>query len=270
MLGEYSGSDDQAMYITLFILTAGSDNPRMTMNAFLMACIAWPESIRRMRLELDRICGADADRLPGMEDLANAPYASAVIKEVLRWRPTVPLIPQRVLVEDLEFEGYKFPAGTEFLVNTISVCTHGFDDPSSFKPERWLGTKKDGEQSDTHSGGAGVQHNLWQFAFNAGRRSCVGYKLAQKEMFVAFSRLVYCFDFSPAGEFNDRELNAFAPGQPFPVRATQRNVGYGEPQTELSWIGKVSTRLDKSFTRTHVHHATANGYLVPTRSQQQQ
>ncbi|KAI8945648.1 cytochrome P450 [Xylaria longipes] len=221
MLREYGGSDDQAMYITLFIITAGSDNPRMTLNAFFMACIAWPEPIRRMRLELDSICGADACRLPDLNDLTRAPYSSAVVKEVLRWRPTVPLIPQRVLVEDLEFEGYKFPRGTEFLVNTIGVCTNGFDEADSFKPERWLGDK-DGKPNDTRSDG-GVQQNLWQFAFNAGRRSCVGYKLAQKEMFIAFSRLVYCFDFSPAGAFNDKELNAFAPGQPFPVKITARS-----------------------------------------------
>lgn len=37
-----------------------------------------------------------------------------MVKEVLRWRPTVPLVPQRVLVEDMDFEGYRFPKGTEF------------------------------------------------------------------------------------------------------------------------------------------------------------
>ncbi|KAI1202310.1 cytochrome P450 [Nemania serpens] len=224
MLGEYTGSEDQAMYITLFILTAGSDNPRMTMNAFLMACIAWPESIRRMRLELDSICGADAYRLPGIDDLVSAPYTSALIKEVLRWRPTVPLIPQRVLVEDLEFEGYTFPRGTEFLVNTVSVCAQGFEEADRFKPERWLENEYATQNGTSHF--SGVQQNLWQFAFSAGRRSCVGYKLAQKEMFIAFSRLVYCFDFSPAGDFSDKQLNAFAPGEPFPVKATVRSSAH--------------------------------------------
>ncbi|KAI0547684.1 cytochrome P450 [Xylaria curta] len=224
MLGEYKGSDDQAMYITLLIFSAGSDNPRMTLNSFIMACLAWPEPIRRMRLELDSICGGDAYRLPCMDDLASAPYSSAVVKEVLRWRPTVPLTPQRVLVENLEFEGYKFPRGTEFLVNTIAVCANGFDEADTFKPERWLGYKE-GKQDDSRSN-SGVDQNLWQFAFNAGRRSCVGYKLAQKELFVAFSRLAYCFDFSPAGEFNDKELNAFAPGQPFPVKITVRSPAH--------------------------------------------
>ncbi|KAI2626809.1 cytochrome P450 [Xylaria nigripes] len=219
MLGEYGGSDDQAMYIALFAITAGSDNPRMTLNAFIMACIAWPEPIQRMRLELDSICGADANRLPNLNDLSNAPYSSAVVKEVLRWRPTVPLVPQRVLVEDLEFEGHRFPKGTEFLINTLATCMHGFDEADSFKPERWLEKQAGGT-------GANVEQNLWQYAFSAGRRSCVGYKLAQKEMFIAFSRLVYCLDFAPAGKFSDKELNAFAPGEPFPVKITARSPAH--------------------------------------------
>ncbi|GAP82909.2 putative cytochrome P450 [Rosellinia necatrix] len=237
MLGEYTGSEDQAMYITLFIITAGSDNPRMTMNAFLMVCIAQPEFIQRMRLELDNVCGADADRLPNLDDLVRAPYSSAVVKEVLRWRPTVPLIPQRVLAQDLEFEGYRFPRGTEFLVNAVSVSTCGFDEADKFKPERWLGDGKDEHQGDTMPD-VSVRQDLWQFAFSAGRRSCVGYKLAQKELFIAFSRLVYCFDFSPAGAFDDKELNAFAPGEPFPVKATIRS-----PAHELL-IRKETARCD--------------------------
>ncbi len=50
----------------------------------------------------------------------------------------MPLIPQRMLVEDMDFEGYRFPAGTEFLVNSIPVCSDGYDQPNEFLPERWL------------------------------------------------------------------------------------------------------------------------------------
>ncbi|KAI0543171.1 hypothetical protein GGR58DRAFT_12340 [Xylaria digitata] len=103
-----------------------------------MACVAWPESVRRMRFELDRICGSDAHRLPNLDDLANAPFSSAIVKEVLRWRPTVPLIPQRVLTQNLEFEEHMFPSGTEPLVNTVSACSYGFDEATSFKSEQWF------------------------------------------------------------------------------------------------------------------------------------
>ncbi|RYP00941.1 hypothetical protein DL764_006342 [Monosporascus ibericus] len=206
-LENYSGTEEQAMYITMLALTAGADNPRMAMNAWVMACLAYPTTMQQAQDELERVCGANAHRLPSLDDLPSLPYMCAVVKEVLRWRPTVPLVPQRVLVKDLEFEGYRFPAGTEFLVNAISVCADGYNKPAEFHPERWLGSEE---------WGAGIEQDLWQFAFNAGRRSCVGYKLAQKELFVAFARLLYCFDFYPPSDFDDKELNAFEPGEPFP------------------------------------------------------
>lgn len=56
-------------------------------------------------------------------------------KGVLRWRPTVPLMPQRLSVEDREFEGYSFPKGTEFLVSTMAVCRGVHDNPGDFNPD---------------------------------------------------------------------------------------------------------------------------------------
>ncbi|KAI0120265.1 cytochrome P450 2C31 [Hypoxylon sp. NC0597] len=223
ILKDYSGTEEQAMYLAIFAVTAGADNPRMTINAWVMACLAYPAAMQRARDELEGICGNDAHRLPSLSDLPNLPYMCAMVKEVLRWRPTVPLIPQRVLVEDLEFEGYKFPAGTEFLVNNVAVCRGSYHRPAEFIPERWL----EGDNKEHGSKGTSdIEQDLWQFAFSAGRRSCVGYKLAQKELFVAFARVIYCFDISPAGEFDNRKLNAFDPGEPFPAKVTVRSPAH--------------------------------------------
>lgn len=224
VLKDYSGTEEQAMYLSILALTAGSDNPRMAMNAWVMACLAYPTTLQRARDELDHVCGVDTSyRLPNLEDLSRLPYMCAVVKEVLRWRPVVPLTPQRVSVEDFEFEGYIFPAGTEFLVNSVAVCRSGHNRPDEFRPERWLesnSTRRSGKNS------LGIEQDLWQFAFSAGRRSCVGYKLAQKMLFIAFARLAYCFDFSPAGEIDDTKLNAFRLGEPFPVKATLRSSAH--------------------------------------------
>ncbi|KAK3316401.1 cytochrome P450 [Apodospora peruviana] len=221
----YAGTaEERAMYLTMLLMSAGADNPRMTMNAWVMACISYPEVMQRVRGDLDRLCGSGDGglRLPSLDDLPQMSYLCAVIKEVLRWRPTVPLMPQRVLVEDMDLEWddgkiYRFPAGTEFLVNSIPVCTNGYDRPDEFRPERWL---------DRESG-HGMEQDLWQFAFSGGKRYCVGYKLAQKELFVAFARLLYCFDFSFAGgdgeKVDDTKLNAFEPGEPFPVKVSVRS-----------------------------------------------
>ena len=93
-------------------------------------------------------------------------YIKAVIKECLRWRPTVPLIPQHHLTQDLNFEGYRSPAGTDFVVNSLAVCNE-CDDADAFKPERWLDGRVENSNQD-----------LWQFG--GGRRICVGYKLRSR------------------------------------------------------------------------------------------
>lgn len=214
ILKEFSGTEEQAMYLTMLVISAGADNPRMTMNAMVMACLAYPKKMEEARAEIQSVCG-QAGRLPCLGDLPHLPYTCAVVKEVLRWRPTVPLVPQRVLVQDLGFENYRFPVGTEFLINSVPVCSNGYERSDEFCPERWFKSKDDG---------CGVTQDLWQFAFSAGMRSCVGYKLAQKELFISFARLLYCFEFLPTGAFNDKQLNAFRPGEPFPVHIRARSV----------------------------------------------
>lgn len=179
---KFSKDDEEAMYLATSIVAAGSDNMRMTLNVFVMAALCYPETMQKARDEIDSVCGKNAERLPVLEDMQSLPYLSAMIKEGLRWRPTVPLIPQHHLTQDLEFEGYRFPAGTDFVINSLAV-SHEFEDAAEFRPERWLDGKQDS-----------ITHGLWQFG--GGRRICVGYKIAQLELFLAYSRLVYCFDFA--------------------------------------------------------------------------
>ena len=185
---KFSNDDEEAMYLATSIVAAGSDNVRMTVNVFVMATLCYPEVMQRARDEIDHICGQDAKRLPCLEDMERLPYVCAIIKEGLRWRPTVPVTPQHRLTQDLEFEGYHFPAGTDFVVNSLAVCAD-CEEPALFKPERWLNDKVDK-----------ITHGLWQFG--GGRRVCVGYKIAHQELFLVYSRLIYCFNLTAVRSLN--------------------------------------------------------------------
>ncbi|KAI4109613.1 MAG: hypothetical protein LQ339_001726 [Xanthoria mediterranea] len=207
---KYPGGDDDAMYLAMSTISAGSDNPRMAMNVFVMAALSYPEPFGKARAELDRVCGHDANRLPDVVDMTSLPYLCALVKEVIRWRPSVPMIPQHQSVQDLEFEGYLFPAGTEFIINGVAAG-QDFPDAESFSPERWL----DGGNESK------VSHGLWHFG--GGRRICVGYKIAQTELFLAFSRLIYCFDFAAAGPYDNLRLRHYHTGEPFPVEIKVRS-----------------------------------------------
>ena len=60
------------------------------------------------------------------------------------------------------------------------------EEPEKFKPERFL----DGHEQD-------VLHGVWQFG--GGRRVCVGYRLAQRGLFLNIARLVLCYNLTAVG-----------------------------------------------------------------------
>lgn len=180
----FSGDDEEAMYLATSVMAAGGDNTRMTINVFIMAMVTNPECQARAREEVDRVCTDGTSlRLPRMSDLQSMPYVAAMIKEVLRWRPTVPVVPPHQLTEDLEFDGHFIPAGTVFLINSIGLSSE-FDNAHKFQPERWI-----------DSTGSDKIPNFW--GFGGGRRICVGWKVAEQALFIAFARLLYCFELTP-------------------------------------------------------------------------
>jgi cytochrome P450 len=87
-----------------------------------------------------------------------------VVQEGLRYQPVVSAIP-RVLLRDLEVDGYRLPEGSVVAVSLVSALR----DPDVFA---------DPEQFDIHR----TDHQRWHFAFGAGAHRCVGEALARAEM----------------------------------------------------------------------------------------
>jgi len=184
---KFQGSDQDAMYVAMQLIEAGSDTTREVLNTFIMASICYPEAFQKARQDVDRVCNTPGNlRMPDLEDMEQLPYICAIIKELLRWRPIFQLTPDHCATTDIEFEGYNFPKGTGFVINEIAISDE-CEDPDDFKPERWL----DGHETD-------VARGLWQFG--GGRRICVGYRLAQRGLFINIARLVLCFDWVAVSE----------------------------------------------------------------------
>lgn len=60
-----------------------------TIKSFLLVATLHPEMVRLAQNELDRVIGGE--RLPEFSDKPQLPYICAIVKEVIRWRPPVPL-----------------------------------------------------------------------------------------------------------------------------------------------------------------------------------
>ena len=75
----------------------------------------YPNVQKKAREEIDRVIGTD--RLPTFEDRENLPYIEAVLKEIQRWSPAVPLGVPHVTTEDDIFQSYRIPKGAIILPN---------------------------------------------------------------------------------------------------------------------------------------------------------
>lgn len=122
------------------IMEAGSDTSRIAVSQILCAAILDPGWVHTARAVLDEVCGYNAERLPEFGDRPNLKYITAVVKEGFRWRPLAPIGMPHMLIQDDEYEGYRFPKGTIFTWNATAIALdeREYEEPMRFWPERFL------------------------------------------------------------------------------------------------------------------------------------
>ena len=101
---------------------------------FAVASVLHPDSVGKAQEELDFVVGKN--RLPSFDDIPNLPYITAFIKEVLRWRPVLPMGLPHSPREDDEYLGYHIPKGTLVVENqwAINLDNESFQDSHKFMP----------------------------------------------------------------------------------------------------------------------------------------
>ena len=74
-----------------------------------------PDVQKRAQQEIDKVVGRG--RLPTYDDWDSLPYTEAILGEILRWSPILPLgVPHRVIDDDI-YKGYLIPKGE------LYICT---------------------------------------------------------------------------------------------------------------------------------------------------
>ncbi len=163
------------------LIAAGYATTSAALTWAVYALATHTEVLRTARDEVDSVLGR---RAPSAADLRALPYLSAVVQETLRLYPPA-VVSGRHVAEEFEFDGTRVRAGTTLLISPY--VTHRsadvFDDPLSFRPERWA----------TGSGGdtPGPSEFL---PFGGGRHRCVGSAMAVTEITVMLARLLARID----------------------------------------------------------------------------
>lgn len=155
-----------------------------------------PDVQEKVYEELKRMFG-DSDRDPTYNDLQDMKYLDQVVKETLRFYPSVPLF-GRELMEDVSVDGYTFPKGTNFVFQpqTLHMNPDHWPNPKKFDPDRFLPENSVG------------RHAYSYIPFSAGPRNCIGQKFAMAELKATLSKLVRNFKFTPGDP--EEDLGFFA------------------------------------------------------------
>ncbi|RZS11720.1 hypothetical protein BHM03_00043081 [Ensete ventricosum] len=117
------------------IFSGGTETADVTMAELVRR----PRAMAKLQHEVRGI--ASRKGMVKEEELNEMVYLKAIIKEVLRIHPPVPLLVPRELMEDCQIQGYNLPKKTRVIVNAWAISrdpTH-WEAPDEFKPERFLG-----------------------------------------------------------------------------------------------------------------------------------
>ncbi|KAF8910206.1 cytochrome P450 [Gymnopilus junonius] len=134
-------------------------------------------------------------------DEPNLPYISALVKELLRWRPVTPLALPHQVTEDDVYGGYHVPKGAFVIANAWAMLhdEEDYPDPFSFRPERFL--TEDGKLNS-----AVRDPSLMAFGF--GRRICPGSHVAVSMLWLWAASFLATFSVSKAVDEDGTVLEA--------------------------------------------------------------
>ena len=187
------------------LLFAGHDTTSVALTYTLYLLSQHPDVERKCLDEIQHKSTASSS----FDYCDNLPYLEAVIMETLRLYPPVISTTRSLerdfeLVQDDETTSTKtihIPKGTYlyFPIWVIQRDENNFDDPLTFRPERWM--MEDGNSSSTTSSSIDNNKRSMLLSFSAGGRSCAGEKFARQELKIALSILLNHFSFKAPDDY---------------------------------------------------------------------
>ncbi|KAF9444744.1 cytochrome P450 [Macrolepiota fuliginosa MF-IS2] len=195
--GEITPQEEDALIIAAGSLYAGGmDTLLSVLRSFFMVMARYPEIQKRLQQEIDSVIGPQ--RLPQFEDFDSLPYVGCLIKELVRFNATAPLVPHS-LDEDDVYEGYHIPKGTWVMANIWAVYNDPsiYHDPSTFNPDRFNPALGENVEMDPFP---------ITFCVGLGRRFCPAAQFSLSILFINITNIISVFNILPPVDASGQEV----------------------------------------------------------------
>ncbi|KAK9070139.1 hypothetical protein SSX86_010539 [Deinandra increscens subsp. villosa] len=192
---ENNFTTSQINILVLELFIAGTDTVVTTIEWAMAELIKNKEIMHKVQEELKREFNPNSIV---QSDLSKLTYFNACIKETLRLHPVVPVLIPRRAIEACEVMDYTIPQNAQVWVNVwaISHDPKVWEDPNTFKPERFLGSNIDF-----------TGHDYEFIPFGGGRRMCPGLPSGVKSLQTILAPLILGYDWALPNEDDPTKLD---------------------------------------------------------------
>ncbi|KAL7747728.1 hypothetical protein RI367_006844 [Sorochytrium milnesiophthora] len=206
---------DMCMLASAFMI-GGVETTAAIMQWFAALIPSYPDIQAKAHEELDRVIGRG--RMPTLADETSLPYIRALIKEIERVHNPFWLGAPHYTTADDVYQGHFIPKDTVVIINSYAMHMNPqrHPDPEKFLPERYLGDNT--SQSESANQADPYARDHW--IFGAGRRVCAGIAVAEREIYLAVARMLWCFTMHkiPGEEIDLKEYDGLSGRSPVPFR----------------------------------------------------
>jgi C-22 sterol desaturase len=191
---------DLEISMTVFTFLFASQDATSSACTWLFQIMAGrPDLLEKVREENLRLRGGDRNVRFTMDLLEQMTFTRAIIKETLRYRPPVIMVPYKAKKSFPITDSYTVPRGA-MVIPSVWPATHdpeAYPDPDTFNPERWI------------TGDAEKQTKNW-LVFGTGPHYCLGQTYAQLNLIGMLGKASMFLDWEHFPTPKSEEIKVFA------------------------------------------------------------
>ncbi|EJD55264.1 cytochrome P450 sterol C22-desaturase [Auricularia subglabra TFB-10046 SS5] len=180
-------TDREMALVVLSFLFASQDAMSSGLIFFFQHLADHPDVLAKVREEQHRVRGGNYDAPMTLEMVDNMPYLKACIKETLRARPPVTMVPYMTRQPFPISEDYTVPTGTIIIPSLYPSLQDPevYPEPEQFLPERWLDPESVANQNPNK-----------YLVFGSGPHRCIGVEYTTMNMAVVAGNAAVLMDWT--------------------------------------------------------------------------